>query len=739
MANYLIKSSLCLLALLVFYHLFLEKEKMHKFNRFYLLGSVLFSFCAPLFVIYVEATQVPVEIVQSIPLQENFTIVENQPTPIIEEKFDYTQLLYGFYGLVTLFLFARFLKNIINIFLRIKRNTKLKINNATIVLLNETVIPHTFWNYVFINKKEYENESFNKELLTHELTHVAQYHTVDILCVEILKIVFWFNPLLYILKRLLQLNHEFLADEKVIETHKNIGNYQSLLLEKSLHATSYQLTSNLNYLVTKKRLTMMTKRTHKYSWLKQLAIAPLLVGLFFVFAERVEAQDKKQVKDEPIETIIEQKKNISKEDLKKYKLLVSKAKNSEIIKEKDLVWMMGTYQGMSENQRKTVDNIFHYAMPINLTWSKRKVKKEQIENWKNNEKYAIWIDGKTQDNSVLKKYKPSDFSYYSESFVHKNARSKKFPQDYQVSIYTNEHFKKLVKENSQIGKAIKLEKGQKNEKTKKKNSPSSNGSKQTIIEKPISTVYLTEKEIKERSKDKIKENEVSSIEIVKDTIPKNNRSKEKSEKEAEYVYIIQEVVEETNKVSSENLVKVLEENKNGGIKLEEVNDINKELKDENTSYYINWKKVSKKEVLDLESNQIKSMNVGSSSGKKIVNIITKPIEIIEVVDSKQKTKEKKNELAEFKINIYKEDNKVFLTCAKGCAWKELSFTLKQDAVQLIDNLGMTNTIDKKRDFVFNLSYNHKDVFSLNSHKGTAWVTLGFSNSKMNNIHERGVN
>lgn len=190
MVNYLIKSSLYLLALLVFYHLFLEREKMHKFNRFYLLGSVLFSFCAPLFVIYVEVPQIPVEVKQSLPLSESFEIIENQPTLISEEKFDYTQLLYGFYGLVTLFLLARFIKNIINIFLRIKRHTKIKINKATIVLLNDTIIPHTFWNYIFINKKEYQDEKFNKELLTHELTHVEQYHTLDILCVEILKLSF---------------------------------------------------------------------------------------------------------------------------------------------------------------------------------------------------------------------------------------------------------------------------------------------------------------------------------------------------------------------------------------------------------------------------------------------------------------------------------------------------------------------------------------------------------------------
>ena len=420
MANYLIKSSLCLLVLLVFYHLFLEREKMHKFNRFYLLGSVLFSFCAPLFVIYVEATQIPVEIIQSIPLQDSFEIVESQPTIIFEEKFDYSLLLYGFYALVTLFLLTRFFKNIINIFLRIKHHTKIKINNATIVLLNDDVIPHTFWNYIFISKKEYENKNFNKELLTHELTHVAQYHTLDILCIELLKIVFWFNPLLYILKRLLQLNHEFLADEKVIKEHKNISNYQSLLLEKSLHATSYQLTSNLNYLVTKKRLTMMTKRINKYSWLKQLAIAPLLAGLFFVFAERVEAQEINE---------------FNKQNL-----------NDIVLEAYQEYGFRNTYFSTKDEKNNTIKVPFTLLNnkkdvgPPEPLILKKKIMSNEFFNRLTEEGLdkIIFINNVNVSFDELEKYSPSDFSYYSWNYANYNSKINRYMKHY--FLETPEYF-----------------------------------------------------------------------------------------------------------------------------------------------------------------------------------------------------------------------------------------------------------------------------------------------------------
>jgi len=127
------------------------------------------------------------------------------------------------------------------------------------------------------------------------LAHVTQKHTIDVLILEMLQILFWFNPLFFLLKKAVQLNHEFLADDKVISSHNNISRYQYLLLNKAAWKNEYYLASNLNYSLTKKRLLMMITTNYRTNiLLKKLAILPLLTGLLFVFANRIEAQTIKK-------------------------------------------------------------------------------------------------------------------------------------------------------------------------------------------------------------------------------------------------------------------------------------------------------------------------------------------------------------------------------------------------------------------------------------------------------------
>src|SRR5690606_26392103 len=106
-----------------------------------------------------------------------------------------------------------------------------------------------------------ENRKIENELFAHELVHVNQKHTLDILFAEFLIMVMWFNPLLYFYKKAIQLNHEFLADEKVIDAYQDVVSYQQMLLSRSSATPVLQLASNLNFGLTKKRLLMMTKNT----------------------------------------------------------------------------------------------------------------------------------------------------------------------------------------------------------------------------------------------------------------------------------------------------------------------------------------------------------------------------------------------------------------------------------------------------------------------------------------------
>lgn len=335
MISYLIKSALCLGLLLAFYQLFLEREKMHRFNRFYLLGSVLFSFLAPLYVIYSESTPI---IIDSANQYLDLVALRESTPEVLDEKtsIDYWLISIIMYILIsTLFLF-RFTNNLFHILQKARENKKVKYNNATLVLVKDKILPYTFWNYIFINKENYESKSLEKELFTHELTHVSQRHTIDILLVEILQIAFWINPLFVLLKKAIQLNHEFLADETVIYKHKNTFKYQHLLLNKATWKNEYYLASNLNYVVTKKRLKMMTTRSSQSIILfKKMAVIPLFTGFLFLFADRIEAQEKIEVKEEPIKTGAK-KKALNEEEFNKYKRLFSKpnATKEEVLKSK---------------------------------------------------------------------------------------------------------------------------------------------------------------------------------------------------------------------------------------------------------------------------------------------------------------------------------------------------------------------------------------------------------------------
>ena len=286
MILYIFKSILGLGAFLIFYILFLEKEKMHCFNRFYLIGSVVFSLLIPTLNIYAEHSLVEFLIggMNSEHISEN---PFNSSNLSIEKYGEFFSYFVGFYLVISSILLFRFIKNIRQISLKIRNNPKVDFKNSKLILLKEKVLPHTFLNYIFITQKDYESGKIEEELFTHEISHVSQKHTFDILILEFLQIIFWFNPFLLLLKRAVRLNHEYLADENTIFHHKNINKYQQLLLANISVQNHSVLSSNLNFGLTRKRLIMMgNTKSRKAILLKKLIILPVLIALVFLLSDR---------------------------------------------------------------------------------------------------------------------------------------------------------------------------------------------------------------------------------------------------------------------------------------------------------------------------------------------------------------------------------------------------------------------------------------------------------------------
>lgn len=323
MIDFLLKSNISLLVLLVCYFLMFQNSKTHQFNRFFLLFSLMFSMVLPFlsFEIIQEIPKSTIEIgnIQSIAINNN---TNNNFLEIA---------IWTIYCIVTLVLFIRFNRNIIKFYAKIKLNKTQDFKNAKLILLNEKILPHTFLNFIFINKQDFENQKIESELFTHELTHVNEKHTLDILLIELLKVIFWFNPIFYFYKKAIQTNHEFLADENVIVNHNNISFYQTLLLTKTC-AINYQLASNLNYQLTKKRLIMMTKTTSKtMNLVKKISILPIIFGLVFMICIKTVAQNKITIKTKKYK--VSTKKTTSKKAIKKNTYNISPLEKSGDIPE----------------------------------------------------------------------------------------------------------------------------------------------------------------------------------------------------------------------------------------------------------------------------------------------------------------------------------------------------------------------------------------------------------------------
>ncbi|WP_237708900.1 M56 family metallopeptidase [Gillisia marina] len=253
---------------------------MHLFKRYYLLGSVLIAFIIPLitFTTYVELS--PTSDVVS---EGSILISEG----VTSSSFDWETLLWIIYGLGVLIFSIKFLMNLFHLIRRIQQNPKLKNSNYIQVLLRDRLAPHTFFNYLFFNKEAFIAKQIPSEVIVHEEAHANQLHSLDILFMEVLQIMFWFNPLIYLAKNAIKLNHEFLADREVINKGIETSNYQETLLAFSSNAQSSKLANAFNYSLIKKRFTVMKTQTSKRTiWSKGLLLLPLLAILLFSFSEK---------------------------------------------------------------------------------------------------------------------------------------------------------------------------------------------------------------------------------------------------------------------------------------------------------------------------------------------------------------------------------------------------------------------------------------------------------------------
>jgi len=277
---------------LLFYKLLLEKESMHHIKRFFLLTAIIASFIIPqiVFTEYIEVKPTTA-VTQIVSINEPQNI---QPVVHAIEKspMNWSLILWTIYGLGVAGFALRFLINLYKIWKRIRNNPKTKHSTIYRILLKEQLPPHTFLKYIFLNKQKFETKSIPNSVLLHEETHAIQRHSLDVLFLEVLQVVLWFNPLIYVYKKTIKLNHEFLADSAVLNGQEDHLDYQNTLLSYLSNDSfnthqSVGIANAINYSSIKKRFIIMKKQTSKKGIaIRSLLLLPVLALMLYGFSQK---------------------------------------------------------------------------------------------------------------------------------------------------------------------------------------------------------------------------------------------------------------------------------------------------------------------------------------------------------------------------------------------------------------------------------------------------------------------
>jgi hypothetical protein len=263
------------------YWFFLRKEKLLIFNRYFLIFSIVLSLTVPFI-------SLPVNLGQNNTTSDIFAIINSQPavspilnevtlpeqrivapgitvpaeTPVMKERSINLQgvLLFIYLSGFALML-IRFSRNLLIVNRMFRRSEKIDHEWYRIALLEHPVNPFSFLRTVFINKKDYLENRIAENVLRHELEHVRQSHSRDIIFFELLHIVFWFNPVLFLYKRAARINHEYLADEAVIRTFSDMKAYADELINFISTRVGVPLTSGFSPSMIRLRLLMLNTNT----------------------------------------------------------------------------------------------------------------------------------------------------------------------------------------------------------------------------------------------------------------------------------------------------------------------------------------------------------------------------------------------------------------------------------------------------------------------------------------------
>ncbi|WP_299556806.1 M56 family metallopeptidase [Seonamhaeicola sp.] len=281
MFQYIIQTVAFQLFFLMVYDFLLKKETFFNWNRAYLLGTAVLSLLIPLIKIESFKHVVSPDYIITLPevflghAQQDAGAVLSDPAVVSQSAFRSWEMIFFMGVAVAMLLFGFKLFKMFRMFVK---NPKRKVNNFHIVKLLNSSAAFSFFKYIFLG--ELINETDKEAILKHEKVHVRQRHSLDMLLFEILRIFFWFNPLIYMYQNRMVALHEFIADAHTVNPDNKKVYYQNLLSQVfDTKAISF-INPFFKQSLIKKRILMLTKsKSKQINLLKYAILIPIVTGM----------------------------------------------------------------------------------------------------------------------------------------------------------------------------------------------------------------------------------------------------------------------------------------------------------------------------------------------------------------------------------------------------------------------------------------------------------------------------
>jgi TonB-dependent SusC/RagA subfamily outer membrane receptor len=296
---YLLQVICCSGLLYGYYHLLLRNKKFHLYNRYYLLAAAVLSMLVPFLnipVYFSGANTRPVWLqnISDISAASYIFTVPVQHTA--STLFTWNNILVSLYILIAVFVSWRFISAVLSIRRIIGKYKVEKLDAVYFINTEEKGTPFSFFRWLFWNKKIQLDSPEGQQILRHELFHIKQKHSVDIIFIEMLTAIFWINPFFHLIKKELTTIHEFLADQSAVNENEK-WNYAELLLAHLLGSPTLRLTHPFFHNQIKRRIAMITSsQKPKYQYFRKVLILPLLVvvAALFAFSYKQKLNDKEK-------------------------------------------------------------------------------------------------------------------------------------------------------------------------------------------------------------------------------------------------------------------------------------------------------------------------------------------------------------------------------------------------------------------------------------------------------------